>query len=136
MHRSTTESRSLLANFAWMSAGDTASRIVLFATTIYLGITLGREGFGRISFAQAVVVYFFWVSHMGLPQVATRMISRDRSRVEELATRVRGGGATLSYTLSTSTETLSVEANARGHLRIRRAAKEQSAVTPLDLVQA
>ena len=64
----------------------------------------------------------------------TRSASNDRT--EELATRATGGGITLSYELSSPTETLSIQANAEGHLRIRRAPKGQSAVTPLDFVQA
>jgi len=64
----------------------------------------------------------------------SRSSSNDRS--EELITRATGNGITLTYTLTTSTETFSIQVNAESYLRIRRVPKGSSAVTTLDFVQA
>ncbi len=80
--------RSVLANYLWLSIGDTGSRVLLFGATLYLGTTLGATAFGRVSFAQAIVVYFLWLAHMGLPLLGARAVARDRQVIARLTGRV------------------------------------------------
>lgn len=81
-------------------------------------VVLGRVRFGGTRFGNST----------------TRSTGADRT--EELTTQVTGEGATLNYELSTATETLSIQASADSSVRIRRARKGGSPVTPVDFVQA
>jgi O-antigen/teichoic acid export membrane protein len=80
--------RSVLANYLWLALGDTASRVLLFVATLYLGQVLGREAFGQVNFAQAIVVYFLWFANMGLPLLGAREVARDRAVLPDVVGRV------------------------------------------------
>ena len=55
--------------------------MLTFLALVYLARTLGVEGFGRISFAQAIIVYFALLTHLGLMTLGTREIARDHGQI-------------------------------------------------------
>jgi hypothetical protein len=79
---------------------------------------------GRVTFGGAL--------HMG--NSTSRSSGNDRS--EQLSIRMAGNGAAITYELSLPAETLAIDFDSSVQLRIRRTPKGQSAVTPVDFLQA
>lgn len=59
------------------------SQLIGFAAVIYLARVLGPGGFGKITFAIAIVVYFTLIANMGLPLLGTREIARERDKTRD-----------------------------------------------------
>lgn len=57
------------------------SQLLLFVSLVYLARVLGADNFGKISLANAIVIYFTIFANLGLPLLGTREIARDRNRI-------------------------------------------------------
>src|SRR5207247_6792770 len=51
---------------------------------VYLAAHLGADGFGKLGFTQAVLVYLSLVSEFGVRLLGARTLARDRDRIREL----------------------------------------------------
>ncbi|TET07589.1 flippase, partial [Candidatus Aerophobetes bacterium] len=74
--------RRAVKNFLSLSAAQIMSQAILFLTIIYLARTLGAAAFGKIAFAQAVVLYFALIANLGLTTLGVREVARDKDRID------------------------------------------------------
>lgn len=74
--------RRAARNFLSLSVGQIISQAILFLIIIYLARTLGAAGFGKIAFAQAVVLYFTLIANLGLTTLGIREVARNKDRVD------------------------------------------------------
>jgi O-antigen/teichoic acid export membrane protein len=73
----------ILRNTAWTVGSELAARALGFLAVVYLASRLGTDGFGKLGFAQAVLVYFSLFSEFGIRVLGTRTLARERERVRE-----------------------------------------------------
>ena len=85
-----------------LAFGEIVSKAIGFLVMAYLARTLGAAGFGKFSFAQAVVIYFVVLINLGLDIYGTRQIARApaecRPLVDHLLT-LRVFASLVSYSL-------------------------------------
>ncbi|TMQ51664.1 MAG: flippase, partial [Candidatus Eisenbacteria bacterium] len=74
----------ILRNTAWSVVSEIAARALGFVAVVYLAAHLGADGFGKLGFTQAVLVYLSLVSEFGVRLLGARTLARDRERVREL----------------------------------------------------
>lgn len=79
------DGKVLASNFGYLMLLQVAGYIFPLITIPYLARVIGVEGFGKIAFAAAVVVWFQTVSDWGFNYTATRDIARNRDDVEEVS---------------------------------------------------
>jgi len=72
-------------NFLSLSSGEIISRIFSFIAIVYLARILGVENFGKIGFAQAILVYFMIITELGLTTLGTREIARAKNKIDGYA---------------------------------------------------
>lgn len=75
------ESKKLLGNFYWLSVLQLVNYVLPLVTLPYLARTIGVTGFGKVSFAAAVITWFQTISDWGFNYTATRDIARQRDNV-------------------------------------------------------
>jgi O-antigen/teichoic acid export membrane protein len=71
--------RTILKNFAAMSLGNLAARLLGLASAVYLARMLGPGDFGKINFAIAAISYFSMLAAFNLNVIGIRGIARDPS---------------------------------------------------------
>ena len=64
------------------------AQAVAFLTMVYLARVLGPDAFGKVSFTMAIVAYFSLMTHLGLPLLGTRELSKDRNRSDLLIVNI------------------------------------------------
>ncbi len=72
--------RRIIRNFLSLSFAQLISRFIFFLAIIYLARILGPEDFGKINFAQAVVLYFILASNLGLTTLGAREVARNKNK--------------------------------------------------------
>lgn len=77
--------RMLLENFAYLSLLQVAGYVFPLLTYPYLAKVIGAEGFGKIAFAAAVVMYFQTIVDWGFNFTATRDIARNREDMNTIS---------------------------------------------------
>ncbi len=76
---------TLVANFGYLSLLQIAGYIFPLITMPYLARVIGVEGFGKIAFASAVVVWFQTISDWGFNYTATRDVAKNREDKEKVS---------------------------------------------------
>lgn len=79
------EGRRLSGNFLWLCLLQAANFIFPLITIPYLARVIGPEGFGKIAFAAAVVIWLQTISDWGFNYTAARDISRYRDDREKVS---------------------------------------------------
>ena len=79
------DAKTLIANFAWLSALQFAGYLFPLVTMPYLAKVIGVEGFGKIAFAAAVMVWIQTVADWGFNFTATRDIAQNRENKERVS---------------------------------------------------
>lgn len=79
------DGKTVASNFGYLMLLQVASYIFPLLTIPYLARVIGVEGFGKIAFAAAVVVWFQTVSDWGFNYTATRDIARNRDDPEKVS---------------------------------------------------
>ncbi len=85
------DGRALVTNFGYLSLLQVASYIFPLITLPYLARVIGAEGFGKIAFASAIIVWFQTVTDWGFNYTATRDVARcrdDKEKVSEIFSNV------------------------------------------------
>jgi PST family polysaccharide transporter len=85
------DGRTLAANFGYLSLLQIAGYIFPLITMPYLARVIGVEGFGKIAFASAIVVWFQTVADWGFNYTATRDVAKkrdDKEKVSEIFSNV------------------------------------------------
>lgn len=79
------DGRVLASNFGFLMLLQIAGYIFPLITIPYLARVIGVEGFGKIAFAAAVIVWFQTVSDWGFNYTATRDVARNRDNLEKVS---------------------------------------------------
>ncbi len=82
--------RRTVKNFLSLSIAQIISQAGLFLVIIYLARTLGAAALGKISFAQAVVLYFTLIANLGLNILGVREVARNRNSIDKYVSNILG----------------------------------------------
>ena len=85
------DGKALASNFGYLMIMQIAGYIFPLMTIPYLARVIGVEGFGKIAFATAIVVWFQTITDWGFNYTATRDVARNRddlSRISEIFSNV------------------------------------------------
>jgi O-antigen/teichoic acid export membrane protein len=82
--------RRLAINFLFLSGGESAAKLLTFASFSYLARILSPGNYGFLEFALAVMVFFTLPADLGLGAYGAREIARDRSRAARLLHEITG----------------------------------------------
>lgn len=76
---------ALASNFGYLMLLQIAGYVFPLITIPYLARVIGVEGFGKIAFAAAVIVWFQTVSDWGFNYTATRDVARNRDDLDKVS---------------------------------------------------
>lgn len=79
------DGKTLASNFGYLMLLQVAGYIFPLITIPYLARVIGVEGFGKIAFAAAVVLWFQTVSDWGFNYTATRDVARNRDDLDKVS---------------------------------------------------
>lgn len=85
------DGKTLVANFGYLSLLQVAGYVFPLITMPYLARVIGAEGFGKIAFAAAIMVWFQTIADWGFNYTATRDVAKnrdDREKVSEIFSNV------------------------------------------------
>jgi len=80
--------RRAVKNFLSLSSAQIISQVIYFVIIVYLARILGARNFGKIGFAQAVVLYFMLIGNLGLSVLGVREVARDKDKIEKYASNI------------------------------------------------
>lgn len=83
-----TISNKVLKNFSFLLGADLLTKALSFIGIIYLARILTVEGFGKIEFAQAIIVYFILLVNQGLDLWGTREIAKEQEKRQEIINNI------------------------------------------------
>lgn len=76
---------TLVSNFSYLSILQIASYAFPFITMPYLVKVIGAEGFGKIAFASALMLWFITIADWGFNYTATRDVAKNRDNKERIS---------------------------------------------------
>lgn len=79
------DSRTLVSNFGYMMLLQITGYVFPLLTIPYLARVIGVEGFGKIAFAGAVIVWFQTITDWGFNYTATRDVAQNRENPEKVS---------------------------------------------------
>lgn len=79
------DGKIVFANFGYLSLLQIAGYVFPLITMPYLARVIGAEGFGKIAFASAVVVWFQTIADWGFNLTATRDVAQNREDKEKVS---------------------------------------------------
>lgn len=91
-YKDSKEAKLLLGNFSWLLVLQFASYLLPLITMPYLARVIGVDGFGKIAFATAIMVWVNTFAEWGFNLTATRDLARNRNnskKVNEIFSNVQ-----------------------------------------------
>ena len=82
---SSKDGKTVFANFGYLSLLQIAGYVFPLITMPYLARVIGADGFGKIAFASAVVVWIQTISDWGFNLTATRDVAQNRNNKEKVS---------------------------------------------------
>lgn len=79
------DGRALVSNFGYLMLLQIAGYIFPLLTIPYLARVIGVEGFGKIAFAAAIIVWLQAVTDWGFNYTATRDVAQNRDNLEKIS---------------------------------------------------
>ena len=79
------DGKVLASNFGYLMLLQIAGYVFPLITIPYLARVIGVEGFGKIAFASAVVVWLQTISDWGFNYTATREVARNRNNISKIS---------------------------------------------------
>ena len=76
------DGKTVFANFGYLSLLQVAGYVFPLISMPYLARVIGAEGFGKIAFASAIVVWIQTISDWGFNLTATRDVAQNRDNKE------------------------------------------------------
>ncbi len=73
----------IIKNTVSLLTGSVIAGFLHFIVIVYLARVLGPGGFGEISFAMAIVIYFTLIADLGLPLLGTREVAREKDKIKD-----------------------------------------------------
>jgi len=83
-----TTARRILKNLFSLSIAEAANKGILFISTAYLARVILPEGYGVISFANSLLVFFSLAVNLGFNVVGSREIAKDHSKISFYASQI------------------------------------------------
>lgn len=83
--RGNKDAKTLAGNFMWLSLLQVAGYVFPLITLPYLARVIGVEGFGKIAFAAAVMVWIQTIADWGFNFTATRDVAQNRDNPQRVA---------------------------------------------------
>lgn len=83
--KNSNDAKTVFANFSYLSLLQIAGYVFPLITLPYLARVIGAEGFGKLAFASAVVVWFQTISDWGFNLTATRNVAQNRDNKEKVS---------------------------------------------------
>lgn len=80
--------RRIVKNFFSLVSAQIVTALLGFAVTVYLARILEATNFGKICFAQAILVYFMLIANLGLKTLGTREVARNRERIKDYVNNI------------------------------------------------
>lgn len=77
--------KTVFANFGYLSLLQIAGYVFPLITMPYLACVIGADGFGKIAFASAIVVWIQTISDWGFNLTATRDVAQNRNDKEKVS---------------------------------------------------
>lgn len=77
--------KTVFANFGYLSLLQIAGYVFPLITMPYLARVIGADGFGKIAFASAIVVWIQTISDWGFNLTATRDVAQNRNNKEKVS---------------------------------------------------
>ena len=81
----TKDGKTLASNFAWLTVLQVAGYVFPLITLPYLARVIGVDGFGKIAFAGAVVVWMKTIADWGFNFTATRDVAKNREDIDKVS---------------------------------------------------
>lgn len=79
------DGKTVFANFGYLSLLQIAGYVFPLISMPYLARVIGADGFGKIAFASAIVVWIQTISDWGFNLTATRDVAQNRSDKEKIS---------------------------------------------------
>lgn len=79
------DGKALASNFGYLMIMQITGYIFPLLTIPYLAKVIGVDGFGKIAFAAAVIVWFQTITDWGFSYTATRDVARNRDSLEKVS---------------------------------------------------
>ena len=79
------EAKTLAGNFIWLSLLQVAGYVFPLITMPYLARVIGVEGFGKIAFAAAIMVWIQTIADWGFNLTATRDVAQNRDNPQKVS---------------------------------------------------
>ncbi len=83
--RKSKDGKVLIQNFSYLAFLQISGYIFPLITIPYLARVIGVEGFGKIAFASAIIVWFQTVADWGFNYTATRDVAKNRDNKEKVS---------------------------------------------------
>lgn len=83
--RKNQEARTVASNFMWLSALQVAGYVFPLITMPYLARVIGVDGFGKIAFAAAIMVWIQTIVNWGFNLTAIRDVAQNRDDQERVS---------------------------------------------------
>ena len=82
---SSNDGKTVFANFGYLSLLQIAGYVFPLITMPYLARVIGADGFGKIAFASAIVIWVQTISDWGVNMTATRDVAQNRDNKEKVS---------------------------------------------------
>lgn len=82
---SSNDGKTVFANFGYLSLLQIAGYVFPLITMPYLARVIGANGFGKIAFASAIVIWVQTISDWGFNMTATRDVAQNRDNKEKVS---------------------------------------------------
>ena len=82
---SSNDGKTVFANFGYLSLLQIAGYVFPLITMPYLARVIGADGFGKIAFASAIVIWVQTISDWGFNMTATRDVAQNRDNKEKVS---------------------------------------------------
>lgn len=79
------DAKTVAGNFMWLSALQIAGYVFPLITMPYLARVIGVDGFGKIAFATAIMVWIQTIADWGFNLTATRDVAQNRDNKEKIS---------------------------------------------------
>lgn len=79
------DKKALASNFGYLMIMQMAGYVFPLLTLPYLARVIGVEGFGKIAFAAAIIVWFQTITDWGFSYTATRDVARNRDNLAKVS---------------------------------------------------
>ncbi len=79
------EAKTVAGNFMWLSLLQVAGYVFPLITMPYLARVIGVEGFGKIAFASAIMVWIQTIADWGFNLTATRDVAQNRDNPQKVS---------------------------------------------------